>query len=52
MAYYFAVETQKNNYNAINIKRSRTYSHESYTYDNPFEYTLKEIDQITTTFKN
>ena len=51
MAYYFAVETQKNNYNAINIKRSRTYSHNSYMYENPFACTLKEIDKITTTFK-
>jgi len=52
MAYYFAVETQKNNYNALNIKRTRTYSYEAYRYENPFECTLKEIDQITTTFKN
>ena len=52
MAYYFAVETKVNNYNAINIKRSRTYSHQAYTYDNPFACTLKEIDEITTTFKN
>ena len=52
MAYYFAVETQKNNYNALNIKRTRTYSHKAYRYENPFECTLKEIDQITTTFKN
>jgi len=52
MAYYFAVETQKNNYNALNIKRTRTYSHEAYMYENPFECTLKEIDQITSTFKD
>lgn len=52
MAYYFAVETKENNYNAINIKRSRTYSHQAYTYDNPFACTLKEIDEITSTFKN
>ena len=52
MAYYFAVETQKNDFNAVNIKRTRTYSHVAYMYDNPFECTLKEIDQITTTFKN
>ena len=52
MAYYFAVETKQNNYDAINIKRSREYSHNAYTYDNPFACTLKEIDKITTTFKN
>ena len=52
MAYYFAVETQTNNYNAINIKRSRIYSHNVYMYENPFECTLKEIDKITTTFKD
>ena len=52
MAYYFAVETKKHNYDAINIKRARTYSHDSYTYDNPFEYALKEIDKITMTFKD
>ena len=52
MAYYFAVETQKDNYNAVNIKRTRTYSNNAYAYENPFECTLREIDQITTTFKN
>ena len=52
MAYYFAVETKENNYDAVNIKRSRTYSHQAYMYDNPFACTLKEIDEITTTFKN
>lgn len=52
MAYYFAVETEKNNYNAVNIKRSRIYSNQVYVYDNPFACTLKEIDEITSTFKN
>ena len=33
MAYYFAVETQNNNYNAINIKRSRAYLHNAYMYE-------------------
>lgn len=52
MAYYFAVEIKEDNYDAISIKRSRNYSHKAYTYDNPFACTLKEIDKITTTFKN
>lgn len=52
MAYYFAVETQNNNYNAINIKRSRAYLHNAYMYESSFECTLNEIDKITTTFKD
>lgn len=52
MAYYFAVENPKNSYNAINIKRCRSYTHKTFTYDNAFACTLQEIDKITTTFKN
>ena len=52
MAYYFAVETKKDNFNAISIKRCREYSHKAFMYDNSFACTLEEINKITTTFKN
>lgn len=52
MAYYFAVETEENNYVAINIKRCRLSFTTNYRYENPFECTLKEINNITTSFKN
>ena len=52
MAYYFAVETEKNNYVAINIKRCRFSFDSNYRYEEPFAYSLKEIDNITTRFQN
>lgn len=52
MAYYFAVETEKNSFNAINVKRCRHYFKTTKNYDEPLACTLKEIDNVTTTFKN
>lgn len=52
MAYYFAVETEENSFNAINIKRCRNYFNTTNNYDGPFACTLKEINKITTTFAN
>jgi len=52
MAYYFAVETEKNSFNAINVKRCRHYFETPKYYDEPLAYTLKEIDKVTTTFKD
>lgn len=52
MAYYFAVETEENSFNAINVKRCRSYFNTLNNYDEPLACTLKEIDKVTTTFAN
>lgn len=52
MAYYFAVETEENSFNAINVKRCRYYFKTSNHYTEPLACTLKEIDNVTTTFAN
>ena len=52
MAYYFAVETEENSFRAINVKRCRSYRNVLNYYDIPLACTLKEINSITTTFKN
>lgn len=52
MAYYVAVETEKDNYTGINIRRCRQSFGKNYTYDEPHACTLQEINDITTTYKN
>lgn len=52
MAYYLAVEENKKSYIGINVKRCRSSFGTSYRYDDPYACTLKEIDQITTTYKD
>ena len=54
MAYYIAVETEKNNYTGLAVKRSgffgRAYSYKYET--DPYATTLEEIDQYTMHFPN
>ena len=52
MAYYFAVETEENSFNAINVKRCRYYFNTTNNYTEPLACTLKEINDVTTTFAN
>ena len=52
MAYYFAVETEENSFNAINVKRCRHYFKTTNNYNEPLACTLKEINDVTTTFAN
>ena len=52
MAYYFAVETEENSFNAINVKRCRHYFNTTNNYTEPLACTLKEINDVTTTFAN
>ena len=51
MAYYFAVETEKNSYVAKNIRNSKKFGAEYNTHQ-PYACTLQEIDFFTTEFKD
>ena len=51
MAYYFAVETEKNSYVAKNIRNSKFFGSE-YRTSIPYECTLSEIDDFTSSFQS
>lgn len=51
MAYYFAVETEKNSYLAKNIRDSKLFGSEGRT-KKAYECTLNEIDLFTSSFKD
>mgnify|MGYP003312578566 CR=1 FL=1 len=51
MAYYFAVETEKNSYVAKNIRNSKHFGSQYYK-NVPYECTLDEIDDFTSEFES
>lgn len=51
MAYYFAVETEKNSYVAKNIRNSKYFGSQYYK-NVPYECTLGEIDDFTSEFES
>ena len=51
MAYYFAVEAEKNNYIGKNIRNSKLFGAEHCT-TTPYECTLGEIDNFTSEFQD
>ena len=51
MAYYFAVEAEKNNYIGKNIRNSKLFGAEHYSAA-PYECSLGEIDNFTSEFQD
>ena len=51
MAYYFAVETEKNSYVAKNVRNSKHFGSRYYK-NVPYECTLDEIDDFTSEFES
>lgn len=50
MAYYVATKVNEKSYEAVNIKRCRQVFTTNYRYEEPCACTLKEINNITTTY--